>query len=64
MEIRLISITKNHIYWYTPNLFKMCSVRKKKIVSSKSLGNIAHPFSPWRSTQIRDSENSCYVTEN
>lgn len=29
MEIRLISITKNHIYWYTPNLFKMCSVRKR-----------------------------------
>lgn len=59
MEIRLISIIKNHIYWYTPSLFKMCSVReKKKIVSSKSLGNIAHSFSPWRSTQIKDSENS------
>lgn len=54
MEIRLISIIKKLIFQYTPNLFQMCSVKEK--VSSKSLGNIAHPFSPWRSTHIKDSE--------
>lgn len=38
-EIWLTSIAKNCIYQYIPKLFMMCSC-------SKSLENIAYPFSP------------------
>lgn len=45
MEIRLISIIKNHIYWYTPNLFKMCSMReKKRLFPQKAWGILHIPF--------------------